>query len=56
MLRTTGEVSTYDNRPATPPHPKVSSIFGATPLRNWPTPFYFGGVTIPSLSMFFPEP
>ena len=54
VLHTTGEVPKFDLGPATPP-PKVSPAFGATPIRNWPTPFYFGSVTTPSPSVFFPD-
>ena len=53
-LKTTGEVPKYDVGPAEPP-PQVSSGFGAIPLRNWPTPFYFGNVTTPNPSVFFPD-
>ena len=54
VLRTTGEVPKFDLGPATPP-PKVSPAFGATPIRNWPITFYFGNVTTPSPSAFFPD-
>ncbi|CDP18016.1 unnamed protein product [Coffea canephora] len=33
----------------------VSSGFGTIPLRNWPTPFYFGNITTPNPSVFFPD-
>ena len=53
-LRTIGEVPKFDIGP-TEPSSKVSPGFGATPIRNWPTPFYFGGVTTPNPSVFFPD-
>ena len=55
VLKTTSQVPTYDVGPSTPLS-KVSSMYGAVPLRNWPTPFYFGGVSTPSPSLYFPEP
>ncbi|CDP16520.1 unnamed protein product [Coffea canephora] len=54
VLKTTGQVPTYDVGPSTP-LPKVSSMYGAVPFRNWPTPFYFGGVSVPSPSLYFTE-
>ena len=53
-MKETGEVPKYDVGPSEPP-PQVSSGFGAIPLRNWPTPFYFGNVTTPNHSVFFPD-
>ena len=53
-LRTTGKVPDFDVGPIEPPVPKVSPGFGATPIRNWPNLFYFGGVTTPNPSVFFP--
>ncbi|CDP17145.1 unnamed protein product [Coffea canephora] len=53
-LRTIGEVPKFDIGPSEPVT-KVSPGFGATPIRNWPTPFYFGGVTTPNPSVFFPD-
>ncbi|CDP20491.1 unnamed protein product [Coffea canephora] len=54
ILKTTGQVPVYDVGPSTPLS-KVSSMYGAVPLRNWPTPFYFGGVSTPSPSLYFSE-
>ena len=54
-LRTTGEIPKFDVGPIEPFVPKISPGFGATPIRNWPTPFYFGGVTTPNPSIFFPS-
>ncbi|CDP21822.1 unnamed protein product [Coffea canephora] len=53
-LKETGDVPKYDIGPFEPP-PQVSLGFGAIPLRNWPTPFYFGNVTTPNPSVFFPD-
>lgn len=53
-LKTTGEIPKYDVGPSEPPS-QVSLGFGAIPLRNWPTPFYFAPVTTPNPSVFFPD-
>ena len=53
-LKETCEIPKYNIGPSEPP-PQVSSRFGAIPLRDWPTSFYFGNVTTPNLSVFFPD-